>query len=292
MVARGLDRRRLSRTAPAGSSALGSLAWLVPGSSERADSANDVLKIIGASEPSKRRARGQISEARAALDLLRGEVDDVNQGDFYPVPGTLLLKGSCPATLPAAAARGVSPPLNAGRHGQGDYVQRPRFLAVSEFGPGAFIYHEGARYEVYRVSLPARDDGTGVSITEMDRCDACGYLHDSNGSTSHEICEHCGSASLQTMSRMMKLLAVKTRRRDRINADEEERQRAGHEITTAIRFEPHGERSSELTSQLRDPDGHVLADLSYGDTALIRRMNVGLRQAQEQGRAGIPARHH
>ena len=34
------------------------------------------------------------------------------------------------------------------------------------------------------------------------------------------------------MSRMMRLLAVKTRRRDRINADEEERQRAGHEIIT------------------------------------------------------------
>ncbi|WP_198018467.1 hypothetical protein, partial [Sedimentibacter sp. B4] len=29
----------------------------------------------------------------------------------------------------------------------GDYIQRPRFLAIREFGPGALIYHEGARYE-------------------------------------------------------------------------------------------------------------------------------------------------
>ena len=84
----------------------------------------------------------------------------------------------------------------------------------------------------------------------------------------------------------MRLLAVKTRRRDRISADEEERQRAGHEITTAIRFEPYGERSSELTSQLRDLDGHVLADLSYGDTALIRRMNVGLRRRKNKDEQG------
>ncbi|XGU18571.1 hypothetical protein ACETU7_23170 [Rhodococcus sp. 3Y1] len=47
------------------------------------DSANDILKNIGASEPSKRQARGRISEARAALDLLKGQIDDVNQGDFY-----------------------------------------------------------------------------------------------------------------------------------------------------------------------------------------------------------------
>src|SRR5258707_13384278 len=56
------------------------------------------------------------------------------------------------------------------RNGQGDYLQRPRFLAISEFGPGAFIYHEGTRYEVNRVSLPARDDGTGISISEINRC--------------------------------------------------------------------------------------------------------------------------
>ena len=76
--------------------------------------------------------------------------------------------------------------------GEGDFVQRPRFMAISEFGPGAFIYHEGARYEVNRVSLPARDDGTGVNITEIKRCSACGYLHDARP-TEPELCEHCGA---------------------------------------------------------------------------------------------------
>ena len=250
------------------------------------DAANEVLKTIGASEPAKRRARGQISEARAALDLLRGEVDDVNQGDFYPYryfASEGFLPGYSFPRLPLAA---FIPAERRTRNGQGDYVQRPRFLAISEFGPGAFIYHEGARYEVNRVSLPAREDGTGVNLTEMDRCDACGYLNDGNGPTGSGTCEHCHSTQLTTMTSMMRLLAVRTRRRERISADEEERQRAGHEITTTIRFEPRGERASTVRSTVLDAAGEVLAELTYGDTALIRRMNVGLRRRKNKDDRG------
>ena len=38
-----------------------------------------------------------------------------------------------------------------------DDLPRPRFLAVSEFGPGNFIYHEGSRYVINRVLLPVSD---------------------------------------------------------------------------------------------------------------------------------------
>jgi hypothetical protein len=87
---------------------------------------------------------------------------------------------------------------------------------------------------------------------------------------------------MKSMPRMMRLLSVKTRRRDRISADEEERQRAGHEILTAIRFEPYGDRSARQTSRVLDADGLELAVLHYGDTALIRRMNIGFRRRKDK----------
>ena len=144
------------------------------------DQANTTLKTIGASESSKQRARGRISEARAALDLLKGQVDDVLQGDFYTYryfASEGFLPGYSFPRLPLSAFIPAERRTRSG--GEGDFIQRPRFMAISEFGPGAFIYHEGARYEVNRVSLPARDDGTGVNITEIKRCSACGYLHES-----------------------------------------------------------------------------------------------------------------
>ena len=36
-----------------------------------------------------------------------------------------------------------------------EYLSRPRFLAITEFGPGAFVYHEGSRYQIDRVAIPA-----------------------------------------------------------------------------------------------------------------------------------------
>ncbi|MCX4093597.1 DEAD/DEAH box helicase [Nocardia sp. alder85J] len=249
------------------------------------DAANSTLKDIGASEASKRQARSRISEARAALDLLRGQIDDINQSDFYPYryfASEGFLPGYSFPRLPLAA---FIPAERRTRNGQGDYVQRPRFLAISEFGPGAFIYHEGARYEVNRVSLPAREDGTGVNITELQRCNHCGYLHEGNGPTRNAMCEHCGGGSLETMDRMMRLVSVKTRRRDRISADEEERQRAGHEIVTTLRFVPHGQRAGELTSTITVDDAE-LGTMTYGDTALIRRMNVGLRRRKDKNTKG------
>ena len=73
-----------------------------------------------------------------------------------------------------------------------------------------------------------------------------------------DFCQHCGSGSLENMNNMMRLMSVKTRRRDRISADEEERQRAGYEIVTSIRFVPHGERAGQLSSEFTvdgDPSG-------------------------------------
>ena len=243
------------------------------------DQANKVLKEIGASEPAKRGARARIIEARAALDLLRGQVDDIAQSDFYPYR-YFASEGFLPGySFPRLPLSAFIPADRKTKNGQGDYVQRPRFVAISEFGPGAFIYHEGARYEVDRVSLPTRDDGGGVNITEIKRCNICGYLHENT--TGVELCEHCGSGSLETLPTMMRLTAVKTRRRDRISADEEERQRAGYELVTSIRFVPHGERAGQISSTIT-VDDTPLGTMTYGDTALIRRMNVGLRRRKDK----------
>lgn len=75
----------------------------------------------------------------------------------------------------------------------GEYLQRPRFLAISEFGPGAIIYHEGARYEIRRIQLPMSVGGVGtVETQDAYRCESCGYHHVRRPGL--DVCENCAAA--------------------------------------------------------------------------------------------------
>jgi hypothetical protein len=99
------------------------------------DGASKVLQTDNADQNSKRAAKARISEARGQLDLLKGESGDNNQGDFYTYryfASEGFLPGYSFPRLPLAA---FIPAERRTRNGQGDYVQRPRFLAISEFGP-------------------------------------------------------------------------------------------------------------------------------------------------------------
>lgn len=92
-------------------------------------------------------AENREREARDRLKLLRNEDSDIGQTDFYSyryLASEGFLPGYSFPRLPLAAC---IPGGRAGRGArEGDYLQRPRFLAIREFGPGALIYHEGARY--------------------------------------------------------------------------------------------------------------------------------------------------
>lgn len=240
--------------------------------------ANNLSVTPGERNAAKARRR----EAEAQIELLRGGGED-RQSDFYPyryLASEGFLPGYSFPRLPLAA---FIPAGRKTRAGEGDYVQRPRFLAITEFGPGAFIYHEGARYSVHRVQIPVGSDPSGGPLLESaKRCTACGYLHKPTGDGDGlEICQRpgCGAdLGAGHLGNLLRMQTVITRRRDRISADEEERHRSGFDIETAIRFEPHGERSSHTVVKIHDAAGTLVATLTYGDTALIRRMNIGFRR--------------
>src|SRR5207247_1637311 len=134
-------------------------------------------------------------------------------------------------------------PGRRGAVGRDEYLQRPRFLAISEFGPRNVVYHEGSRYVIDQVQLPldpSAAPGSRQLITvAAKRCPACGYLHPLASAAGADVCERCGTELDLRLESLLRLQHVFARRRDRINADEEERQRQGYEIITAVRFAAH-----------------------------------------------------
>lgn len=224
-------------------------------------------------------------EARQRMELLLNESDESRQSDFYTyryfasegfLPGYSFPRLPLAAYIPGTRGRGNT------------WLQRPRFLAVAEFGPGALIYHEGAQYQVSRINLPRGRDGQSsgeVVLTAAKVCDACGYHHPREAGV--DVCEQCAAPLGAPLSRMLQMQSVMTRRRERINADEEERNRVGFELSTSYRFVPRaglpGHVGSLVTTTDRD-----LATLTYGDSAEIRVTNLGRRRRANPQAYGFP----
>jgi ribosomal protein L37AE/L43A len=191
-------------------------------------------------------------------------------------------------------------PLSAGipaRRGGGadEYLNRPRFVAISEFGPGAFIYHEGSVYRVNRVMIPVNQSSDlsvddPVITTSAVQCSTCGYLHPARNGASVDRCERCGadlSASKWRFRSLFRMTSVSTRRQDRINSNSEERQRRGYEIRTAYRWAEVDGRPSVRTATVTDREGQVVAELGYGPTATITRVNVGWARRKDRNQYGF-----
>lgn len=221
-------------------------------------------------------------EADNQLQLLRSDSQSRSQADFnayryFASEG--FLPGYSFPRLPLSAYV----PGQRGKPGDFKMLQRPRFLAVREFGPHSLIYHEGARYRVNRVIMPVGestgDDGK-LLTHRAKRCEQCGYLHEVDTADPIDLCLRCKSELPVGWGNLFRLLNVSTVRRDRISSDEEERQRVGYEIVTGVRFAERDDRLSYRSAVL-SAEGQQLFQLSYGDTTNIWRVNLGWRKRKD-----------
>ncbi|SNT48758.1 ATP-dependent helicase YprA, contains C-terminal metal-binding DUF1998 domain [Streptosporangium subroseum] len=231
-----------------------------------------------ATPQSRNQAQGRRRQAENQLRLLKNEDTDRQFSDFYTYryfASEGFLPGYSFPRLPLAA-------YIPGERKKASYIQRPRFIAIGEFGPGALIYHEGRRYEVAKIQVPAGESGE-VATSEARICAECGYWHDREAGT--EECEECGVELGGSLSGLMHLQTVHTIRRQRISSDEEERRKAGFDLKTSYRFSTHGSRSGRLKAAVKGTDG-PLAELIYGDTATVRIINQGRRGRKNRNDIG------
>ncbi|MFA3872848.1 protein kinase [Streptomyces sp. MMCC 100] len=235
-------------------------------------------------EIDRNRANARRREAETQLNLLMNESVDSKSvlSDFNPyryLASEGFLPGYSFPRLPLAAYI----PTVGRRRGEGDYLQRPRFLAIREFGPGALIYHEGARYQVTRIQLPPDSSGD-LATSEARRCAHCGYHHDP--AERQDRCHMCDEPLGAATHGLLQLHTVYTTRRERISSDEEERRRAGYRMETSYRFQDHGARKGRLNASVTDSGDAPLADLAYGDSATVRITNLGRVRAKKDEPAG------
>ncbi len=238
---------------------------------------NKVIIDASRTQSDKKQADRLRGEAESQLRLLtttRGAI----QSDFYSyryfasegfLPGYNFPRLPLSAFIPGRRLKS----------GKDEYLSRPRFLAITEFGPRSFVYHEGSRYIINQVIMPAQTEQSGVATSEVKLCPQCGYLHVLEvgaDKQKYDKCEHCGRDLDRIISNLFRLQNVVAKRRDQINCDEEERLKLGFDVRTTIRFASRSGRLSCINANIMRGD-ESLGVLTYGDSATIWRINMGFR---------------
>ena len=238
-------------------------------------------------EGERNHSRRLRAQAESQIRLLT-EAEGIYEGDFYSYR-YFATEGFLPGynfpRLPISAYV----PGRRGRTGRDEYISRPRFLAISEFGPRALVYHEGARYRVYKVNLDfgseTIEDTHQLTTETMKRCSRCGYAHLEVGKLNlaeAEVCARC-DAALDASSRidgLVQLQNVSLSLAQRITCDEEERQRFGYNLVTAYRFPEVNGTQDRKDAEVLCGDEPVLS-LSYGDATDLYRVNLGWAHQDE-----------
>ncbi|MEE4541388.1 DEAD/DEAH box helicase [Streptomyces sp. V4-01] len=253
-----------------------------------AEQQHRIVNDLSVDRKKRSRAAARRAEAENQQALLRNEESGEDTfSDFYSyryLASEGFLPGYSFPRLPLAAY--IPGQRTEGRLGQknGSYIQRPRFIAIGEFGPGALIYHEGHRYAVDRVQVPYGASPGQVATSDVKVCDSCGYWHDrKNGA---DLCDGCGAPLHRVLSRLMHLSTVYASPRRRISSDEEERLRSGFELRTFYRFGGSGHRPGELGATAVGVSGPV-ARVTYGDAAAVRVVNLGYRKRKQRADNGF-----
>ncbi|WP_029214555.1 DEAD/DEAH box helicase [Kallotenue papyrolyticum] len=226
-----------------------------------------------------RAAEQREREAKRQRELLTNAGDQQGESDFYPYR-YLASEGFLPGyNFPRLPVRAF---LRTGGD-EAEYLARPRFLAITEFGPQNVIYHEGRKYRVTRTQT--RSGSLTQDFIRIKICRRCGYLHE-GATLEADLCAQCATllsgSAVELLPSVLEMPTQLTQRVERISCEEEERLREGYIVTTHYQFARDHDRLRRQMATLTGADMPALT-LSYGPQATIWRINRGWRRMQQPG---------
>jgi superfamily II DNA/RNA helicase len=255
---------------------------------EQRDAARRTMDDYAAPYAEKRAAQVRHAQAIDQLNLLQRGTNSLSS-DFYTYR-YLATEGFLPGyNFPRLPLMAYVPATSDGR-GKQTYLQRPRFLALSEFGPNSLVYHEGRAYRVVRamLSLGQRDAATPdvqLPTKSVRICVECGAGHfDDQASMCHACGASLGSADI--VNNVYRIENVATKQAERITANDEERRRQGFDLQTTFRWAQRDHELDVREATAVDARG-ALVRLAYGPGAEIMRLNKGLRRRADKKTLGF-----
>jgi hypothetical protein len=251
--------------------------------------ANAIITSHTASSDERRAAKSRYLQGFDQMNLLKQGTSSLSS-DFYTYR-YLATEGFLPGyNFPRLPLMAYVPAATDGSGGKQTFLQRPRFLALSEFGPRSLVYHEGRAYRVVRALLSLTSAEAATHDVQLPTrtfriCRACGAGHaTSDRSTCHACRRPLDDAELVNF--VYRIENVATQQAERITANDEERQRQGFELQTTFQWAEREHDFDYRAGSAADERGEILR-LAYGPGATITRLNKGLRRRANKRQLGF-----
>ena len=252
------------------------------------DTARRTMDNYSAPQHEKRAAQVRHAQAMDQLSLLQKGTSSLSS-DFYTYR-YLATEGFLPGyNFPRLPLMAYIPATSDGR-GRQTYLQRPRFLALSEFGPRSLVYHEGRAYRVVRAMLSLSQQAGATADVRLPTktvriCSICGAGHWTDADS---LCHACGASlgEAEIVNHTYRIENVATQPAERITANDEERQRQGFELQTTFEWAVRDHLLDVRRGMVIDAKGEI-ARLAYGPGATITRINKGLRRRKNRTQLGF-----
>lgn len=223
-----------------------------------------------------RRAEGQANRQLGLLrnDTARGPADN---SEFYPYR-YLAAEGFLPGYNFTRLPVRVFIPTS---ESSGEFISRPRSVALREFGPLNIIYHSGRKYRVSHLITQDAENSlkeakvsikTGYFLNDaqkdLEKCPLSGLSLSDNANTLH-------------LSHLLEMTESRAEELERISCEEEERRRNGYEVSTYFTLDG-GDFSRVKKAVLSTGDGPLM-NLRYLPAARLVHVNTKWRSQKAEG---------
>lgn len=224
-----------------------------------------------------RRTQAIILRQRDLL-LNKNNASSGNESEFY-VFRYLASEGFLPGynftRLPVRTFVGASKAA-----GQGEYISRPRFIALKEFGPNNLIYHNGNKYKITKMQL---NQEKGELLQTLKISTETGYVfigqeakNVNNDPITNKPFQSTDSYLL--CKNVVELNESEAQIEERISCNEENRVSQGYEIGQHFSFSRGFANTEKATVQA---GGYPLLQIIYDQSATLLQVNNRWKVAKD-----------
>ncbi len=223
--------------------------------------------------------RRNMDQAARQLDLLRNEARGIYSelSEFYPYR-YLASEGFLPGYNFTRLPLRVFIPTG---DSSGEFISRPRAIALREFGPLNIIYHNGRKYRISQ--LVVQDAET--SLSEAKISSKAGYFL-TGDQKDLEYCPFSGqslsdNANKEHLHFLLEMSESRSQEVDRISCEEEERVSRGFDIKTY--FSVDGGHLERVRKAVARTSENALLNLRYVPAARMVHVNYKWRSQRADG---------